>query len=83
MNLFVACGGEVRCLYDERFDLSVLGPGHIRRASHVEADAQGAWWADLAPVAGPRLGPYALRSQALTAEQAWLEDQLPGLILPI
>jgi hypothetical protein len=27
----------------------------------------------LAPVGGPRLGPYSLRSQALTAEQTWLE----------
>ena len=31
----------------------------IRRASHVEPDEAGRWWADLSPVGGPRLGPFA------------------------
>ena len=39
-----------------------------RRASHVEPDADGRWWADLSPVAGPRLGPFEVRSAALDAE---------------
>jgi hypothetical protein len=65
--------GVVRCVYDERLDLAALGTPCIRRASHVEPDAEGRWWADLVPVAGPRLGPFARRSQALDAEQAWLE----------
>jgi hypothetical protein len=33
----------------------------------------GWWWADLSRVRGPRLGPFDLRSQALLAEQNWLE----------
>ena len=45
-----------RCVYDEAIDLSQLGELTIRRASHVEPDDQGLWWADLArrEWAGPR-----------------------------
>ena len=73
MQLRVEPGGVVRCIYDETIDLTVLGTASIRRASHVEPDAAGRWWADLSPVDGPQLGPFLLRSQALDAEQAWLE----------
>jgi hypothetical protein len=44
----------------------------IRRASHVEADKAGRWFADLSPVAGPVLGPFDRRSEALAAEHEWL-----------
>jgi hypothetical protein len=73
MRLVVEVGGLVRCLYGEAVDLSTLGVLSICRASHVEPDSQGAWWADLSPVGGPRLGPFAQRSLALAAEQVWLE----------
>jgi len=73
MKLVIDPLGEVRCIYAETLDLTVLGTLSIRRASHVEPDLQGGWWIDLAPVNGPQLGPFALRSQALAAEQAWLE----------
>jgi hypothetical protein len=73
MRLWIDPGGIVRGLYDEAIDLTSLGPLAIRRASHVEPDGQGRWWADLSPVGGPRLGPFARRSQALDAERAWLE----------
>ena len=72
MDLFINPQGEVCCLYDEAIDLTRLGPLAIRRASHVEPDASGAWYADLAPVDGPRLGPFRQRSAALAAEAAWL-----------
>jgi hypothetical protein len=73
MQLVIDRQGGVRCLYGESIDLSLLGNLTIARASHVEADQQGCWWADLAPVGGPRLGPFAKRSEALEAERAWLE----------
>jgi len=48
----------------------------IRRASYVEPDDHGQWWADLHPVGGPCLGPFPRRSAALAAELRWLEDAL-------
>ena len=73
MELRVEPGGVVRCLYAEAIDLSSLGALTIRRASHVEPDRDGLWWADLSPLGGPRLGPFPMRPPALRAEQAWLE----------
>ncbi|MCI0640167.1 MAG: hypothetical protein L0Y70_13925 [Gemmataceae bacterium] len=46
---------------------------NVERASHVEPDPVGHWWADLAPVGGPLLGPFDRRSEALQAESTWLE----------
>ncbi len=54
-------------------DLAALGSPAISRASHVEPDQQGRWWADMAPVGGDVLGPFGTRSEALISEQAWLE----------
>ena len=73
MQLIIAPGGAIRCLYGEEINLAVLGSPAITRASHVEPGDDGQWYADLAPVSGPRMGPFTLRSQALAAEQAWLE----------
>ncbi len=74
MQLIITPAGQVHGLYDENVDLAALGAVAIRRASHVEPDAAGLWWADLSPVDGPTLGPYAHRSEALAAEVAWLAD---------
>jgi hypothetical protein len=73
MNLVIDKQGRVRCLYAEAIDLAALGPLVIRRASRVEPDAAGRWWADLRPVSGPKLGPFGRRSLALDAERDWLE----------
>ena len=73
MTLVIDPGGEMRCIYAEAIDLSCLGSLLIRRASHVEPDANGRWWADLSPVSGPKLGPFGRRAEALAAEQHWLE----------
>lgn len=73
MQLIVDGQGTVRWVYDETIDLSVLGTLVIRRASQVEPDPEGRWHADLSPVGGPTLGPFALRSEALDAERTWLE----------
>ena len=78
MLLVVEPGGRVRCRYGEAIDLAALGALSVRRASHVEPDGAGAWWADLSPAGGPRLGPYRLRSEALRAEAGWLDEHLFG-----
>ena len=73
MDLVILADGTIRAVYAEEIDLAVLGQPVITRASHVDPDASGCWIADLTPVFGPLLGPFAQRSQALAAEQAWLE----------
>jgi hypothetical protein len=78
MQLVVAPSGVVRCIYDETIDLAALGSPAISRASHVEPDQQGRWWADLSPVDGAVLGPFPNRSEALAAEHAWLESTWLG-----
>lgn len=73
MQLFITTRGEICGRYTEAIDLRALGRATIRRASQVEPDDDGLWWADLSAVHGPRLGPFAVRSEALTAEINWLE----------
>jgi hypothetical protein len=73
MQLVIDSQGQIRCLYDEILDFGLLGTPTIRRASYVEPDLDGHWWADLAPLSGPRLGPFLRRSQALACERNWLE----------
>ncbi len=72
MQVVVAPNGVLRAIYGEAINLAALGRQVIRRASCVEPDEAGRWIADLAPVHGPRLGPFAFRSEALAAEHAWL-----------
>ena len=78
MELVVGVDGGVRCIYDESLDLRALGKLQITRASHVEPDSEGSWWADMGPVGGPVLGPYASRSEALQAERGWLVGRRSG-----
>ena len=73
MQLVVDSTGGMRCVYDEALPLADFGRLTIQRGSHVEPTDVGDWTADLAPVGGPLLGPYATRSAALTAEREWLE----------
>jgi len=75
MELVVSADGVARCIYDEALDLREIGTLKITRASHVEPDRDGFWWADMGPVDGPVLGPYGSRSEALGAERRWLKHQ--------
>ena len=72
MELVVDAGGDVRCIYGEELDLREIGRLQITRASHVEPDAEGYWFADMGPSGGPVLGPYGSKSDALEAEREWL-----------
>ena len=74
MELVVGVDGGVRCIYDETLDLRALGKLQITRASHVEPDAEGYWWADMGPSGGPVLGPFRSRTEALGAERGWLAE---------
>lgn len=74
MDLLINPTGTIRCVYDESIDLSSIGQVSIRRGSHVEPTPKGQWTADLSPVNGPMLGPFATRTDALTAEVNWLRD---------
>ncbi len=76
MLMIIDSDATIRCLYTEEIDLAAFGVRSIQRASHVEPEDSGEWWADLAPTGGPRLGPFERRSAALAAEQTWLEERL-------
>jgi hypothetical protein len=74
MQMIVGTDGTVRMIYADEMApvLAAMGEVTVKRASHVEP-APGGWAADMAPVGGPVLGPYALRSEALAAEVQWLQ----------
>ena len=74
MQLVIEPDGSLKCVYSEAIDLHALGEPNISRGSHVEPNASGQWLADLSPVSGPVLGPFTHRSEALEAEQTWLES---------
>lgn len=74
MEILIRPDGQLRYVYDELLDLSSIGPLNICRGSHVEPLASGLWSADLSPVNGPVLGPFAKRSAAVAAEVRWLEQ---------
>jgi hypothetical protein len=74
MDLVIGPAGDARAVYSEEIDLATLGRVEISRASHVEPTPDGRWTADMRPAGGPVLGPFALRSAALSAEHAWLQE---------
>lgn len=77
MDLVIRPNGDVSTLYTELLDLAALGSMNIERASHVEPDATGQWFAQV--IDGPKLGPFSRRSEALAAEVAWLtKHRLPA-----
>jgi hypothetical protein len=71
--------GTLLFIYEDRLrPLLDLGAADVRRASHVEPTEQALWTADLRPVGGPALGPFALHGDALAAERAWIEAHVLG-----
>ena len=81
MDLLVTPCGVVTAIYDETIDLRALGTTTITRASHVEPDAAGRWFAQM--IDGPILGPFLKRSEALAAEIAWLLEHRLNAAPPI
>lgn len=79
VELIVGEDGSVRGIYTDDVDWLALGDALgggplVCRASAVEPDGAGGWTADLAPVAGPVLGPFPKRAEALAAEVDWLRE---------
>ncbi len=72
MQLLIEATGDIRCIYSDALDLHLLGRPIIKRASSVEPDGAGSWYADLGSVQGPVLGPFNRRAEALQAERLWL-----------
>jgi hypothetical protein len=73
MILSIDRAGGVKAIYSDGFDWRVLGRPTIQRASQVEPDHLGLWWADMSLSNGPKIGPFARRTDAIAAEIAWLE----------
>ena len=77
MDLVVDAGGGVRYIDAESLDLRALGKLQITRASHVEPDSDGNWWADMGPVGGTVLGHFGTRGEALQAERVAIWPSSP------
>ena len=67
MDLFVAPNGGVTAIYAEDIDLRSLGTPTITRASHVEPDESGQWFAEM--IDGPTLGLRFRRTRRNFAEK--------------
>lgn len=78
LDIYILPDGTVQHVYNDALAGLLDGVADVetRRASHVEPDGRGGWTADLTPVNGPVLGPFALRAEALEAELEWLANEL-------
>ena len=76
MQIVIKPTGVFISIYNDAFDYSEFGKPQIRRASHVEPDTTGHWFADLSPVDGPTLGPFDKRNEAIDAELEFLNAML-------
>ena len=47
MQLVIRTDGSMTCLYSETLALADFGRLSIQRASHVEPDTNGQWYADM------------------------------------
>lgn len=77
--IHITAEGHLTFVWDDDLATVFDGKLSIKRASHVEPDDRGEWWADLSPVGGPKLGPYILRGTALHDERMWLNNNLARL----
>ena len=76
MQIVIRPTGVFISIYNDAFDYGAIGKPQIRRASHVEPDTIGHWFADLSPVDGPTLGPFDKRNEAIDAELEFLNAML-------
>jgi hypothetical protein len=71
--VLVDANGRLEFVWDDRLaPLRALGEITIRRASHVEPTDDGWWTADMTPLGGQIIGPFALHAAAIDAEREWI-----------
>ena len=75
-QLIVKPDGKIVGVYSDTIDYRTLGKPSVRRASYVEPTNDALWTADLAPVGGPRLGPFERRDEAVAKEIELLERMI-------
>jgi hypothetical protein len=89
MKLSISRDGTITAIYSDSLAPLIEGAANvaITRASNVEPDQFGQWWATMHASANDRInpgrvfGPFKLRSEALAAEVAYLEARLfPGVV---
>ena len=80
MQLVIKPGGIIQCIYGEEIDLAALGKPAISAPAMSSLTSRGGGWRIYHPVNGPLLGPFHSRSEALVAEQAWLETNWLGRV---
>ncbi|MEI8195712.1 MAG: hypothetical protein WCI73_07375 [Phycisphaerae bacterium] len=69
--------GTTLFIYDDRLrGLLAKGKAEVKRASHVDADADLTWHADMSPVGGPMLKGFPTRQAALDVEVAWINQNV-------
>lgn len=67
--------------YDNLKPLLKIGKSKVRRASNIDPTKDGQhWFVDLAPVGGPKLGPFDTRDIAIHEEVSWLNKNRLGKI---
>ena len=76
MSIIHISGDQITMVYNEKLNLSSLGKVSIKRASNVEPNEDGTWRADLSPSRGPTLTNFKNRSEALSAEVFWIENNM-------
>lgn len=76
LQIVIGRNGRTEFIYsDELIGMLKHGKAVTRRASHVEPEVSGGWTADMAPVGGPKLGPFPSRAAALLAEEEWIKKE--------
>ena len=76
MQIVIKPTGVFIGIYSDSFEYENIGRPQIRRASHVEPDTTGHWFADMSPIDGPTLGPFDKRNEAIDAELEFINLML-------
>ena len=76
MQIVIKPTGVFISIYNDAIDYGEFGKPQIRRASHVEPDKSGRWFADMSPIDGPKLGPFDKRNEAIDAELEYVNNML-------